>query len=219
MQVYRLKYQGIILDSKLTFRNHIIAMTDKCSKLIFTLSKSAKLNWGLNYAALRTIYTGGILPLLLYEAPFWINAINKASYKLKITRVQRLINMRLARAYRTVSNEALCLITGLTPIGIKIEETAQLYQLTRGSRKEEAKVDRDMGIKHWLHPAVKITNLRDNNENSSTTQIFTEGSKSEQGVGAGIIVYRSGTHTKRLNYRLSKRCTYVQTTKRSSWQS
>ena len=126
MQVYRLKYQGIILDSKLTFRNHIIAMTDKCSKLIFTLSKSAKLNWGLNYAALRTIYTGGILPLLLYEAPFWINAINKASYKLKITRVQRLINMRLARAYRTVSNEALCLITGLTPIDIKTEETDQL---------------------------------------------------------------------------------------------
>ena len=135
MQVYRLKYLGKLLDSKQSFRIHIISISDKCLKLIFTLSKSAKLNWGLNYAALRTIYTGGILPLLLYEAPFWINAINKASYKLKITRVQRLINFRLARDYRTVSNEALCLITGLTTIDIKIEETAQLYQLTRESRK------------------------------------------------------------------------------------
>ena len=45
-QMYRLKNLGIILDSKLTFRDHIIAMTDKCSKLVFTLSKSAKLNWG-----------------------------------------------------------------------------------------------------------------------------------------------------------------------------
>jgi hypothetical protein len=99
MQVKSLKYLGIILDSKLTFRDHIIDMTDKCSKLIFTLSKLAKLNWGLNYSALKTIYTGGILPLLLYVAPVWINAINKASYKLKITRVQRLINIRLARAY------------------------------------------------------------------------------------------------------------------------
>jgi len=133
MQVYRLKYLGIILDSKLSFRDHIIAMTDKCSKLIFTLSKLVKLNWGLNCAALKTIYTGRILPLLLYGAPVWINAINKARYKLKITKVQRLINIRLARAYRMVSNEALCLITGLTPIDIKIEETAQLYQLTRGS--------------------------------------------------------------------------------------
>jgi len=90
-------------------------MTEKCSKLIFALSKSAKLNSGLNYAALKTIYTGGILPLILYGAPVWLNAINKASYKLKITRIQRLTNIRLARAYRTVSNEALCLITGLTP--------------------------------------------------------------------------------------------------------
>jgi len=73
-------------------------MTDKCSKLIFALFKSAKLNWELNYAALKTINTGGILPLL-HGATVWINAINKASYKLKITRVQRLINIRLARAY------------------------------------------------------------------------------------------------------------------------
>ena len=33
--------------------------------------KSAKLNWGLNHAALKTIYTGGMLPLHLYGAPVW----------------------------------------------------------------------------------------------------------------------------------------------------
>jgi hypothetical protein len=206
MQVNSLKYLGIIFDSKLTFRDHIITMTDRCSKLIFALSKSAKLNWGLSYPALKTIYAWRILPLL-YGALVWINAINKASYKLKITRVQRLINIRLARAYQTVSNEVLCLITGLTPIDIKIEEAAQLYQLTRGSRKEEAMIDQDMGVKHRLHPVVKITILRDNNEDNSRTQIFTGGSKSEHGVGAGIAVYRSGTHTKSLKYRLNKRCT------------
>jgi len=143
-------------------------MNDKCSKVIFAFSKSAKLNWGLNYAALKTIYTGGILPLFLYGAPVWINALNKASYKMKITEVQRLINIKLARANRTVSNEALCILTGLTPIDIKIEEAAQLYQLTRGSRKEEAMFGLDMGVKHWLHPAVKVTILQDNEDKSKT---------------------------------------------------
>jgi ribonuclease HI len=95
----------------------------------------------------------------------------------------------------------------LDPTDIKIEEAAKIYQLNRGSRKEETMIDQDMGVKHWLHPAVKITILRDNNEDNSTTQIFNEGSKSEQGVGAGIAVYRSGTHTKSLKYRLNKRCT------------
>jgi hypothetical protein len=207
MQISSLKYLGIIFDSKVTLWDHIITMTDKCSKLIFALSKSAKLNCGLNYAALKTIYTGGTLPLLLYGASVWINAINKATYKLKIIRVQRLINIRLERACRTVSNEAKCILTGLTLIDIKIEEAAQLYQLTRGSRKHEMVFDQDMGVKHWLHPAVKVTILQDNNEDSSTTQIFTDRSKSEQGVGAGIAVYRSVTHTNSSKYRLNKKCT------------
>ena len=174
-QVNLLKYLGIILDSKMTFREHINDMTEKCTKLIFTLSKSAKLNWGLSHEALRTIYTGGILPLLLYGAPVWINGIKKACYKQKIIRVQRLMNIKIAKAYRTVSNEALCLITGLTPIYIKIEETAHLYQLTRGSRRAEVRFDQDMEVKHWLHPAIRIPIDRETTH--STMQVFTDGSK------------------------------------------
>jgi hypothetical protein len=64
-----MKYLGIIFDSKLTFREHINYMAEKCTILILALSKSTKLNWGLKHAALKTIYTGGILPLLLYGAP------------------------------------------------------------------------------------------------------------------------------------------------------
>jgi hypothetical protein len=57
---------------------------------------------------------GGILPLLLYGAPVWIRAMEKEKYKNKLTRVQRLINIKMAKAYRTVSNEALCVVTGMT---------------------------------------------------------------------------------------------------------
>jgi len=71
IQVHSMKYLGIIFDRKLTFREHINYMAEKCTKLIFAPSKSAKFNWGLKHAALKTIYTGGILPLLLYGAPVW----------------------------------------------------------------------------------------------------------------------------------------------------
>jgi len=71
LQVHSLKCLGIIFDNKLTFREHITYMAEKCTKLIYALSKSAKLNWGLKHAALKTIYTGEILPLLLYGAPVW----------------------------------------------------------------------------------------------------------------------------------------------------
>jgi len=62
--------------------------------------------------------------------------------------VQRIINMNMAKAYRTVSNEALCILTGMTQIAIKIEEATQLYQLTKGNTNKEAKVDTNMGVKH-----------------------------------------------------------------------
>jgi len=78
-QVQRLKYLGIIFDRKLTFKEHINCITAKCTKLIFSLSKSAKLNWGLNHKALKTIYLGGILPLLLYGTPVWCKAMTLES--------------------------------------------------------------------------------------------------------------------------------------------
>jgi len=90
-------------------------------KNIFQLAKAAKLNWGLSHKALQTIYLRGIQPLLIYGAPVWIKTIRKENYKAKIIRVQRLINIKMANANRTVSHEALCVLTGTMPINLKIE--------------------------------------------------------------------------------------------------
>jgi hypothetical protein len=46
----------MIFDYKLTFRDHINYITEKCTKLIFVVAKSAKINWGLVHKALKTIY-------------------------------------------------------------------------------------------------------------------------------------------------------------------
>jgi hypothetical protein len=100
----------------------------------------------------------------------WKKAIDKVNYKLKLIRVQRLINIKIAKSQRTVSNEALCILTGLIPIAIKIEEAIQFYELTRGSTKEEALIDCDTGVKYWHHPAETISYLTEYNEETSTIQ-------------------------------------------------
>jgi len=75
-QVDKIKYLGTIIDSKFKFNEHIKYITDRCTKLINELSKSARIGWGLRHEALKTIYDGGILPQLLYAAPVWIESIN-----------------------------------------------------------------------------------------------------------------------------------------------
>ena len=102
------------------------------------------------------------------------------------------------------------MITGLTPIHIKLEETALYYNLTKEGRKGDVMIDKDTSSKHWLHPAVTMNILTNNNEDKSKIQIFTNGSKCELGVGAGIAIYTTGTHTKSLKYRLDVKCTNTQ---------
>jgi len=127
-------------------------MKEKCVKLIFALSRSAKVTWGLGHDALKTIYKGGILPLMLYGAAVWKNVLNKSCYKAKINRIQRHIYLRIARAYRTVSNEALCVINGITPIHIKVDEIGRVYEITQGIRTQ---YDRDMELEIRTHPATQ----------------------------------------------------------------
>jgi hypothetical protein len=104
----------------MTFKDHVNYVEEKCTKLILALLKWAKVTWGLKHEALKTIYTGGILPLIFYGAPLWKKFLDNKCYKTKLIRIQRLINIRIAKAYRTVSNETLCVIKGLILINIKI---------------------------------------------------------------------------------------------------
>jgi hypothetical protein len=177
-------------------------MSSKCTKLIHALSKSAKQSWGLSHAALHTIYEGAILPLLLYGAPVWIEALKKECNKTIYNRVQRLINIKIAKAFRTTSNEALCTFTGLTPIVIKAEEAAKLYDIMRKSQAHE--IDHDVQPKDWLHPAVSVRITEQQEEHA--IQIFTDGRKSEYWVGAGTAIFIQNELAHQLRYTLHNRC-------------
>jgi len=131
-------------------------MEEKCVKLIFAISRSAKVTCGLGHEALKTIHTEGILPLMLNGPPVWKSVLNWSCYKAKINRIQRHINLRFVRAYRTVSNEALCVINGITQIHIKIDEIGRVYEITQGIGTQ---YDRDMELENWTHPAIHIKTI------------------------------------------------------------
>jgi hypothetical protein len=67
-----MEYLGIVIN-KFKFSQDITYAADKCAKLIFSLSKFAEISWG--HEALKTIHKGAILPLLLYGALVWIEAL------------------------------------------------------------------------------------------------------------------------------------------------
>ena len=54
-QVQTIKYWGIIIDSELNFREHIIHISNKFNKLIHALTKYANLSRELSLSALYSI--------------------------------------------------------------------------------------------------------------------------------------------------------------------
>ena len=129
--------------------------------------------------------------------------LNRSCYKAKINRIQRHINLRIARAYRTVSNEALCVINGITPIHIKIDEIGRLYEITQGIGTQ---YDRDMELGNWTHPATHIKTIDGEEESLHPIQAYTDGSKSDLGVGAGVVILLDNNIIKTMQYRLNERC-------------
>ena len=89
-----------------------------------------------------------MLSQLLYAAPVWIESIKKECNKAKYVRVQRLISLRIAKAYRTISHEALCILTGLIPTNIKPEEFVTLYNTTTRRKNHEYQIDKAENPRH-----------------------------------------------------------------------
>jgi hypothetical protein len=212
-QVDKLKYLGIIIDSKFKFNEHVKYITDRCTKSINALSKSARISWGLNHEAQKILYTGAILPQLLYAAPVWIDSMKKEYNRTKYIRVQRLISLRIEKAYRTISHEALCIITGIPPIIIKAEEAAALYNITTGRNIQKYQIDKEKNPRHWLHPAhtVKVNDNTDETTDSREDRkhiihVYTDGSKSEHGVGSGVVIFKDDEITDTKIYKLDGCC-------------
>ena len=151
-QADTIQYLGITIDRRFNINRHTDKITGKSIKIIHSLSKSAKINGGLRHDILRIIYNGAILPVLSYGALVWIECLNRKLNAIKLKRVQRLINIKIVRVYHTTSQEALCVLTGMTPILIELCSQVKIYHTTRGNEKSE----QYNALKHysqWNHPA------------------------------------------------------------------
>ena len=99
---------------------------------------------GLGHKSLKTIYEGALVPLMTYGAPIWEEAVNKQRLLRKMQSTQRLINIKIAKAYRTSSFEASCLIAGVYPVGIVIEGNTSLYKRKHNTGKDDFEWDKPL---------------------------------------------------------------------------
>jgi hypothetical protein len=145
-----MKYLGMYLDSKFNFNAHIDHTVAKLITVINILARTAKLQWGLYHKALKTIYEGVVVPILTYGASIWVEAMRKNKNLTRYKRIQILINIKIAKAYRTISYDASCMIAAVGPMHITMEQEVQTCMATKINNLE---YDAPLEVRYWRHPA------------------------------------------------------------------
>jgi hypothetical protein len=198
-----IKYLGIYLDSKFNFNAHIDHTVAKLITLVNMLGRTAKLQWGLGHKALNTINEGAVVPILTYGAPIWIEAIWKNRNLTKYKRIQRLVNMKIAKAYQTVSYDASCMIAGVRPIQIKKKKKVQTCMTTKISNLE---YDALLEVRYWRHPAELATIREVENSSTYTAEVYTDGSRIGDNIGAAGIIFVNGRMVHQLEFKVHGHC-------------
>ena len=115
--------------------------------------------------------------------------------------MQRLINIRIVKAFRTTSSEALCILAVTTPV-IKIEEVVKQYNIRRAKGSQPQLIDRELKLKNWPHRAYTVKIIEVNEHQDQTIQAYTDGSKNEHSVGSGVAIFVGKKLAVQLKFKL-----------------
>jgi hypothetical protein len=111
---------------------------------------------------------------MTYGAPVWEEAVTKQRYLRKMQSAQRLTNIKIAKAYRTISFEASCLMPGVPPIGIVIAGKVHLYKRKHGIESSEYECDMPLPVMEWPHTARRVTIMETSELASYPVESYTD---------------------------------------------
>lgn len=130
------RHLGVMLDDRLNFNNHVDYVCKKATVVISALSRIMPNNSAI-ISSKRRLLASVSSSIVRYAAPVWSSALKTGRNRAQLNRTSRLMAMRVSSAYRTISSDAVCVIAGMIPICLLLEEDSECYRDrgTRGIRK------------------------------------------------------------------------------------
>lgn len=143
------KYLGLTIDTKLSFAEQIRLTADKAAKGVTALSRLMANTTGPR-ASKRRLLMSAVQSVLLYGAEVWADSLKKEIYRKRLAQVQRRAAMRVAAAYRTVSEAAVLVIAGCIPVELLAAERKSIYDKKAENGGARARADeRSRTIERW----------------------------------------------------------------------
>lgn len=131
------RYLGVHIDDRLRFNEHLQIVSARARATSNALSRIMP-NIGGPRQIRRRLLSSVVSSIMLYGAPVWSDALVVTAYARQITSVYRRSALRVARAFHTVSYDAVCVIADMMPIHLMAEERTKIYR----RRREDQETDR-----------------------------------------------------------------------------
>jgi hypothetical protein len=208
------KYLGVTLDKKLTWKTQLGNVIKKVYRAFWTRKDTFGKTWRLKLKVLHCIYIMIIRPVLTYGSTVCWTRANYNVSKMELNKLQRIACLATTGAMKTTPTTAIELLLGHTPLHVTMEAEAQpgIYRLMsnqqwrpRFTNYGHAKKSRDMEQEPILpmgtdrmtprcvfHKPFKVLLANkhewDNgfNPNKGGLVWYTDGSKTNEGTGAGM---------------------------------
>jgi len=120
----QVKYLGVILDSKLNWKQLVDAKCQKALMAFHQLRRVAGKTWGTSPKVTHWLYTAVIRPMLCYAAVIWWPRTQLATVGKQLEHLQRLACLYITGAKRTAPTAALEIIIGIPPLVVYIKQEA-----------------------------------------------------------------------------------------------
>lgn len=155
-----MKYLGVHLDSELFFVSHIKSVVSRAESMFNSLRALMRSTRGPSEQR-RRLYSNVLNSVMLYAAPVWAREITRRKERRALFyNFQRLIALRVIRAYRTVSYDATILLARTPPLDIVAVRYSEAYHRKLVLKRQGIAITREINLeiktrifnstlKHW----------------------------------------------------------------------
>lgn len=121
-----IRYLGVMLVARLNFKQQVEHVTAKALTVVANLVRLMP-NIGSPKQTKRLLLSSVVTSDLTYGLSIWTDALEIQESWRKACPVYRLSALRVASAFRTISEEAVCVISGTLPLKVLAKERRDLY--------------------------------------------------------------------------------------------
>lgn len=197
-----LLYLGFMLDNNFTWLPHLEMIRSKLLDFTCNMKRTRIRDQGVSLYYLKLWYQTVLLKQISYGHEIWFSDLKYNGLN-RLSSCQRVCLLSFVRAYRSTSTDALCVLAGVPPIHLQLEQSSLKYAVLHdGVAIDVEGVHVSSNVLSIKIPSFEypyyyaghnvnfIKPIKRQSLFSNHPVIFTDGSKMDQGVSAAYSVFR-----------------------------